>query len=449
MKNCAIVFEHETAAVEIVFAAVSDYITPVCMNEAEANAHSEYFRIYVGKNPYAAPPAGGYCIKTVQTENGPCIVLDGDGEVNLLYAAVDFKNKYLAKAQYVDQHSPTYFLSNPFRDPLPACDLNEVPYIQNRALWTWGYVIYDYKRYLDHMLELKLNMLVIWNDYPPVNAKEIVSYAHKLGIKIIWGFAWGWDTSWEHVDLTNLDAITKRVTETYKKDYAHLEGDGIYFQTFTETSDETIGGIVIAEAAVQLVNQTSAALLEEFPGLKIQFGLHATSVKNRLEVIRKVDKRVTVIWEDCGAFPYHYIPKNIENFSETEAFTDKIKNLNGGGFGAVLKGLTCLDWSTFVHQPGKYVMGCRSEEFIRKRTQEKQKIWKYVQAYWIRNAAYAYKLIQSFDRDTVVMALVEDGMFEENIWYPVALYAEMLWHKDADIKDILCDTVLMPNVTFA
>ena len=51
--------------------------------------------------------------------------------------------------------------------------------------------------------------------------------------------------------------------------------------------------------------------------------------------------------------------------------------------------------------------------------------------------------------DLDITALVEDGMFEENIMYPVALYSEMLWDCGADIKTMMSEVALRNYVTFA
>ena len=48
-----------------------------------------------------------------------------------------------------------------------------------------------------------------------------------------------------------------------------------------------------------------------------------------------------------------------------------------------------------------------------------------------------------------IFALVEDGMFEENIMYPVALYAEMLWNCNADSKDLIKTVAQRSYVCFA
>ncbi len=451
MKKWIIVYETYNTAVKKVFAAVSEYITVSCVKLSDVSTEDLNFQnlIYVGKNPYIEAPKGGHRIKAFKENERQIIVITGDGDVNTLYGAVDFKNKYLVKAKNADIHQPVYYFYKLFVDDMPDYDESFIADTKNRALWTWGYVIYDYKGYIDNMVNLKLNMLIIWNDCVPVNAKELVDYAHKNGVKVVWGFSWGWGLNCVETDVTRLDKITEEVLATYERDYAPIGGDGIYFQTFTETSEEKIGDVLIADAAVRLVNDTSEKLLMKYPGLYIQFGLHATSVKNKLEFIKNVIPEVSIIWEDCGAFPYRYMAKNINDYDKTLGFTKEIKNLRDGGFGVILKGMTALDWSTFVHQPGPFVIGEYEPGFVDKKAEEKRPIWKYIQSYWIKNAEYAKRMIDLYDENTTVGALVEDGCFEKYAWYPVALYAEMLWDKSRDVKDILCDTGLMPDVYFA
>jgi hypothetical protein len=48
-----------------------------------------------------------------------------------------------------------------------------------------------------------------------------------------------------------------------------------------------------------------------------------------------------------------------------------------------------------------------------------------------------------------VFALVEDGVFEENIMYPIALYSEMLWDCHNDIKILMREVALRSYVRFA
>ena len=43
----------------------------------------------------------------------------------------------------------------------------------------------------------------------------------------------------------------------------------------------------------------------------------------------------------------------------------------------------------------------------------------------------------------------EDGMFEENIMYPVVLYAEMLWNCNSDTKELIKTVAQRSYVCFA
>ena len=49
----------------------------------------------------------------------------------------------------------------------------------------------------------------------------------------------------------------------------------------------------------------------------------------------------------------------------------------------------------------------------------------------------------------LITALVEDGMFEENLMFPVALYSEMLWDCNSDFKEMITEVALRDYVTFA
>ena len=53
------------------------------------------------------------------------------------------------------------------------------------------------------------------------------------------------------------------------------------------------------------------------------------------------------------------------------------------------------------------------------------------------------------DGQLSVDALVEDGIFEENVMFPVALYAEMLWDTTTPLKTMMKYVALRSYVTFA
>ncbi|MBO4262890.1 MAG: hypothetical protein J5903_03800 [Clostridia bacterium] len=291
-----------------------------------------------------------------------------------------------------------------------------------------------------------MNEAVIWNDHAPINAKEIVSLAHEYGIKVVWGYAWGWTTDCKKTLAEYSDEkreeLKRGIIEVYENEYADTGADGIYFQTFTETETETANGRSVAEIAVELVNGAAAALLEKHPELHVQFGLHATSVKTRLDVIKNVDPRVYIVWEDCGAFPFNYYPEKTENFDETCSFTEKLLSLRGKNekFGAVLKGTYKLDWTAFRHIAGRYILGERTENFIRGRREEKRELKRYIEARWKSNADYARKLIRLIaekNKDGIIEFLYEDGLLEDEICPSIAFCAAALWTPDVKTEELL------------
>jgi hypothetical protein len=75
-------------------------------------------------------------------------------------------------------------------------------------------------------------------------------------------------------------------------------------------------------------------------------------------------------------------------------------------------------------------------------------MWRHVQAYWIRNADYASRIIRRFGRDDIVTFLAEDGAIEAYLPYPLALAAEMMWDDTRDTADILAETALRSDVEF-
>ena len=114
----------------------------------------------------------------------------------------------------------------------------EAPCIERRGIWTWGYVIYDYERFIDNMARLKMNTLTIWNDCPPENCSDVIEYAHARGVETVLGFHWGWGLpSFSLASREDRDAMRKQVVANYETNYRHLDLDGIYFQTLTETPE--------------------------------------------------------------------------------------------------------------------------------------------------------------------------------------------------------------------
>lgn len=405
----------------------------------------ESYTVYVGDSIYNA-------------EN-QMIVINGFDSAGLLYGCMDFCNKYLGDVAFKNKSlwkDGTY--DNLFDKPLNNWCMSSNPAIKRRAIWTWGHVIYDYRKFFENMARLRLNEIVIWNDVAPINAKDVVEYAHSLNIKVIWGFAWGWDTKLNNIidkfDKNTLEELKSQVLKTYKNQYRNTGADGIYFQSFTELNEEIVNGKCVAELVTELVNDIANALLNLYPDLHIQFGLHATSVKNKLEYIKNVDKRIYIVWEDCGSFPYNYYADRTDDFENTLDFTKTTLSLRGSDekWGAVLKGTLNLDWASFEHIPEPFILGQRTEKFIKSRQINKNRIWKLQQASWLENAEYFKRIIQPIaekNGDCIVQALVEDAMFENEIMLPVALYADMLWDCSRDVAKAIGQVSKYPCVHYA
>ena len=431
---------------------------PVCLPHDKADEKRKTANVILSgtadDNPlftaYAdARPVGAQGYRIFTADGGNVLCLEGSDPAGALYAAAEWRDHLLPEAS--ETHTQRYFRPLFGGDPLPAIDVSYAPKLLTRGLWTWGHTICDYKGYLDNMVRLRLNALTVWNDFPVANAREVVAYAHERGIKVVWGFSWLWDTKMPDLSQENLTKEADRIAEKYEREYDGT-GDGIYFQSFTETSQETLGGVLIADAVTRFVNDTAGRILARHPSLEIQFGLHASSVKKRLDYIRRTDPRIRIVWEDCGAFPYNYIPSRTEGMDETLALTEAMTTLRGGEekYGAVLKGLTCLDWKNFRHQSGSFRMGEAPAGHIARGMENKRPIWRYVQAWWMQNIDAVPPVMERLSRgDSAVFALLEDGYFEAGLWFPAALMAEAMWDPSRTGGELLRRTAQIPDVIFA
>lgn len=399
-------------------------------------------------------PHGGYLVRVCDSplaEGKQAVILAGDDRTPgaVIWAAAHFLGTYLPLARQRKNHMP--YFRRLFAGPMMTYDAAEAPAFGERGIWTWGHCIYDYRRFAQNMARLGLNAITIWNDHAPLNLAEVVDCFHQWGIKVIFGYSWGWDDN-GRPDIGSPEALTawrRRAVEVYAREYAEAGGDGIYFQSFTETSAESIGGVPIAETVVKWVNAIGGDMLSRWPGLEIQFGLHATSVRNRLPVLAGVDERIRIVWEDCGAFPYAYLSRDVEGEGEMLALTDAIMALRPGcAEGVVLKGQVCLDWSAFEHQGGSFILGCADAAAIARRMETVRPMWHDVQSYWLAHVGQARRTLDHL-QGAGVYALVEDGLLEEACWLPVALYAQLLWTPESDDTALLQSVALRSDVVMA
>ncbi len=398
-----------------------------------------YIQKYVEKKEI---PENGYCVRVIPNpENSKLKIalITANDPVNVFYGAVDFSDNYLPSAAPVAGGIRTPYET--FNSILPDYFNSSAPKSKTRSIFTWGHPINNYRKYIDNIARLKINQLIVWNDFLPINANDIVAYAHEYEIEIIWGFAWGWTTNCNDTSIiNNLDSIKEDILYKFKEIY-NGAGDGIYFQSFTETNEDRLGGKLIAEAVTDFVNDVSIEIFKINPDIRIQFGLHACSVKDHIDYISKVNENVDIIWEDCGSFPYNYMPVvcTEQEYDETLDFTKKIINLRTkGSTGLVYKGMMTMDWTKFVHQSGPYIMGMASQELIDNDIAMLRPIWKYFQTEWMSAGRQAWdftRKICSWSNGNINLCIA--GALDGAIWFPEALCAEIMWNSDEPYEKIV------------
>lgn len=386
-----------------------------------------------------------YVIKVVvnpQNEDCRIVLITAKEELNLMYGAQTFADSY--PVQRAVGHGGLKIPQWRYNYKMPEYELTGKAKIATRGAWSWAHPINDYRAYIRNMARLKINQITLWNDYMPLNAKEVVDYAHEYGIKVIWGYSWGWNENGKIKEVCEefLEKLKETALRSYEEHYKGTNCDGIYFQSFTEVQYDKIGDKLIAEVVTDFVNDAAAEFFKRYPDMKIQFGLHATSVKNYLPILAKVDKRVEIVWEDCGTFPYGYTPivRDEKAYKDTLDFTRQIVNLRPGApVGLILKGFMTVNWEMFEHQKGPYIMGDNSTAIQKADEEMRKPIWKMFESEWLQYGNYALDLIQEVYKMTGgnvnITMVCEDGGC--TIPLPCALFAEMVFDPEQEYGDLL------------
>lgn len=384
-------------------------------------------------------PAGGYGVRIVDNPDDPAlqlVLVCGDTPAAVFWGAADFIDDGLpAVAPKFDGHT---FDTDTFEQPrLAPYESLRAPQSRVRSVFFWGHTVDDYEAHFATLARLKFNEVIIWNEYPPLNARDVVACAHSYGIAVVWGFSWGWSTNCNDIDFGALDKLRDAIVDEWRRVWKPLGGDGIYFQSFTELSTDTINGHPIAESVVGLVNDTCAKILAEDPSLKIEFGLHATSVRQHLGAIAKTDPRIEIIWEDCGGFPY----KTTTPFDPEGdlAFTEAMLAQNRP-MGLVFKCQAMLDWSRnrFNHQPGPYLLGMSGPDVLAADLAMLDQIWRRYTHDWLLHGKVAYGLAKRIHAEKgrpVTLNVV--GNLVGPIRFPTALVSELFWSTEEPYETIL------------
>ena len=451
----------EKFAIKEIHSAVSDLV-PYCVNVDEVPADSNDIKnnsIIIGtcqNNPLIDElvndkkiklpgHAEGYVIYSSESLWGGgrrFIVIAGEDERGVLYGVEDFCARKLAAM------TPDYATAEKEQkvlDLISDFEMSDYPKIAQRGIWTWGYKIYDYRRFLDNMARVKLNMITIWNEQVPVNIDEFIDYAHSRGIDVVMGFDWGWAVADASITTDEGRAKIKRmILDNFEKNYSKLDLDAIYFQTQTEHFRTGEEGESLAGHLTKFVNDVSSDLLENYPELEIHFGLHATSIQDNYKELDGLLEEVVIVWEDAGVIPYFYSPTpefteehwkqskiDIDNSEGTIAYSKKLATFRPGtAFGMVAKGWANLNWGDFSGHKS-FLIGEYSRDYVHKKHVSRDIRWNRINNLWNKNYKYAlnfYREMLPICKDgMIVQALVEDGVFEEAIEPAVSLFGVMVW----------------------
>jgi hypothetical protein len=214
--------------------------------------------------------------------------------------------------------------------------------------------------------------------------------------------------------------------------------------------DGGVGGAVTVTNGT--FNMTGGEILEKNPNLKLQFGLHATSVVDDLDEIAKVDPHIEILWEDCGEFPFSYdtFVSSEESYQETLLFVEKLLKLRGGkGVGFLFKGVMMQDWKKFVYQRGPFVLGENAESIKLHDRQIRANAWRIYSSAWIKNGDRALEMMQFINKNKVQEVNIGlAGTLDGGIYLPMALCSKMFRNSNGDFNEILLKTTRMSCISY-
>ena len=380
-------------------------------------------------------PKGGYLIRTFHEAGRNWVLLAGDNSAAVLWAVFDFldvtgreiERKSVGDGPKCVGQSQRYALSLFRAERLPDFTFRTAPETPVRSVFSWGQVVDDCRNTFRAMARARFNRVILWNDQYVVNHEDVVREAHSWGIKVYWGFSWGWTLSGTNANKVDFDALSDEIVAEWGLKWKPMGGDGIYFQSFTETANATIGGKSIPEAVVTLVNGVAARIRKEAPDVDIVFGLHANSMRREgaSAAIAKTDPSLEILWENCGGFPYWEADGE---FSKPDLrFADEILALTPR-VGFAWKAQLRMDWKNYVAPAGPFMLG-RSGGKVLARDQEvaRPKTLSFDED-WVLNGRHAYDLVRHV-RASAHPPIEFNAVAEYNppYAYSTLVQAELFW----------------------
>lgn len=309
-------------------------------------------------------PKGGYFIRSLTDGGRNIVAIAGDGPSETLWGVCDFLDTVVPTLEGKICHTPSARYPGLFfrTDVIPESAYATAPQTPVRSVFSWGHVQDDYRETFKAMATARFNRAILWNDQLVINAKEVIACAHDWGVKVYWGFSWGWTLSGRDGPV-DFGKLADEVVSEWRAKWKPMGGDGIYFQSFTETEKKTIGGKNIPEAVVTFVNSVTKRIRAEAPGLDIVFGLHSNSMRypGADEALRRVDSSLEILWENCGGFPYW--EAHGEVVKPDVEFNDRILALSGK-VGLAWKAQLRMDWRHYVPPAGPFLLGCAGRRVL-------------------------------------------------------------------------------------
>lgn len=79
-----------------------------------------------------------------------------------------------------------------------------------------------------------------------------------------------------------------------------------------------------------------------------------------------------------------------------------------------------------------------------------RRIMRLVQSSWLTNGGAMLDTVRQLAvHETADSRLLEDGLFDRQIWFPAALFAAALWDCGQSMDQLIHETALRPDVVFA
>ena len=321
-------------------------------------------------------PPGGYLVRTFNEKGRNIVLLAGDGPSEVLWATFDFLDVVVPTLErqmisQVSRYEGALFRAVGAAEDARAVKARQIPSFasctapetQVRSIFSWGHVVDDCRATFRALARARFNRVILWNDQRVVNAREVVDEAHAWGVKVYWGFSWGWTLSGSDEESVDFEKLADAIVTEWRAKWRPMGGDGIYFQSFTETNKKTIGGQSIPETVVALVNAVAARIRAEAPETDIVFGLHSNSMKcpGADAAIAKTDPRLEILWENCGGFPFW--ESDGKESQPDQAFCDKILALTPS-VGLAWKAQLRMDWGNYVAPAGPFLLGCAGPRLL-------------------------------------------------------------------------------------